>query len=151
MERVSESSGSAVDGSGGSGLDPAIYYLAANKDFRSGGSLLLGSVDDGVTWTTLLEHNGGGTMQGAKTPSTTITGLTYDPAAPQRVFLAQQEKTGTQPGSGAHTVIASSDGGAGWSALGSRPLARVNELVLGIDGQYLFAATEQGVHRIAVG
>jgi hypothetical protein len=136
---------------GGSGTDADRFYLAANKDFRSGGSLLLTSTDDGATWTTVLEHTGGGTMHGPQDPSITLTGLTYDPAAPQRVFLAQQEKTGTAQDGGTHTVIASSDGGAGWNALGSRQLARVNDLVLGIDGRNLFAATEDGVLRIALG
>ena len=38
---------------GGSGAEPQRYYVAANKDFRSGGSLLLASPDDGAHSSTL--------------------------------------------------------------------------------------------------
>jgi photosystem II stability/assembly factor-like uncharacterized protein len=136
---------------GGAGADPLRFYLAVNNDSRSGGSLLLTSADDGATWTTVLEHSGGGTMQGAKAPSTVITSLTYDPATPQRVFLAQQEKAVTLQGVGTHFVSGSGDGGASWSLLGRQQLPQINQLALGIDGRYVFAATEQGVMRIAVG
>jgi photosystem II stability/assembly factor-like uncharacterized protein len=136
---------------GGSGADPGRFYLAANKDHRSGGSLLQTSADDGATWTTLQEHTGGGTMQGEKDPSTTLTGLAYDPAAPQRVFVAQQTRPAKGQGDNTHAVNGSGDGGTSWMPLGSRQLTAVNDLALGIDGRYLFAATAEGVLRIAVG
>ncbi|MCC7369549.1 MAG: hypothetical protein IT306_14065 [Chloroflexi bacterium] len=136
---------------GGSGADPLRYYLAANKDQRSGGSLLLTSPDDGASWTTVLEYSGGGMMQGAKTPSVTMTALSYDPSAPGRVFLAEQEKTRSAPGGDAYRVSGSVNGGVDWTLLGGPLAGRVNGLALGIDGRFLFAATEAGVQRLAIG
>ena len=136
---------------GGSGADPLLFYLASNKDFRSGGSMLQSSPDDGATWTTVLEYSGGGAMQGAKDPSTTITGLAYDPAAPQRVFLSHRVTVGSGEQVGTHTAISSTDSGVSWSPLGSQQLPKLHQLALGIDGRNLFAASAQGVLRIAVG
>jgi hypothetical protein len=44
-------------------------------------------------------------------------------------------------------VLASLDGGTSWNPLG-QDLAGVNDLILGGDGQTLYAATNQGVWRI---
>lgn len=49
------------------------------------------------------------------------------------------------------TVMASQDGGLSWSTLGQQPLPPIRDLVLGIDGLNLFAATRTGVMRMPLG
>lgn len=136
---------------GGGGSDPGRFYLAVNKDFREGGSQLLTSADDGVTWTAILDNVGGGTMQGAKVPSVTITGLAYDPAQMDHVFQSQQQQAGSDAASATHAVMVSVDSGTTWKMLGQSPLPAIHQLAFGIDGRNLFAATEGGLLGIAVG
>jgi hypothetical protein len=50
----------------------------------------------------------------------------------------------TGDGSG---VVTTPDGGATWCSLGLEPIGPVRDLVLGIDGRNLYAATDTGVWR----
>ena len=45
------------------------------------------------------------------------------------------------------TVRVTGGSGATWTDLGTIPVAQVNDLMLGIDGANLYAATDQGVWR----
>jgi hypothetical protein len=47
-------------------------------------------------------------------------------------------------------VTASFDAGRSWSPLGRQDLGTLYDLALGIDGQNLYAATDQGVWRLAL-
>jgi hypothetical protein len=136
---------------GGAGAEPGRFYVAANNDFRSGGSLVVTSADDGATWTPIIEHKGGGTMTGAMDASTVITGLAYDPATPVRVFVGQERKFVSSQTIEASGVVATADGGQSWAPIGQQDLPHISQLLLGIDDLNLFAATETGVWRLALG
>lgn len=71
-------------------------------------------------------------------PDARAIALAYAPAAPDLAFV------GFRHGA----VLVTEDGGQAWRALGSRDVGAVRDLALGIDGAYLFAATESGVWRL---
>lgn len=135
---------------GGGGAEPTRLYVASNNDYRAGGSVLVTSGDDGATWTPILTNTGGGTMSGANDPSTVISGLTYDPAAPGRVFVALERKRVNLQTVEASGVTSTTDGGQTWTPLGQQDLPSVHQLGLGIDGRFLFAATQAGAYRMAL-
>jgi len=136
---------------GGSGADPNRLFLALDNDYRSGGSKLLTSPDDGATWTTVLEHKGGGTATGSKDASITIGGLAYNSLLPSSVYLGLNSNPYPFKGVDSATVSASSDGGQTWNTLGQGPLSKIEDLALGIDGLNLYAATRTGLMRLALG
>ena len=136
---------------GGSGVEPTRFFLAANNDPRGGGSQLLTSADDGATWTTVLDNKGGGTATQSKDPSVTIGGLAYNPLLPSNLYVGLNSSPYPFKSVQSASVSASTDGGQSWSALGQSELPKINELVLGIDGLNLFAATSIGVMRLALG
>lgn len=136
---------------GGGGVEPTRLYAASNNDYRSGGSLIATSADDGASWTTILEHSGGGTMTGSKEASTLMTGLAYDPAAPGRVFATIERKHINRQVVEAAGLTATDDGGQTWTELGQQDLPAVSEIMLGIDARWLFAATATGVWRMPLG
>jgi photosystem II stability/assembly factor-like uncharacterized protein len=70
-----------------------------------------------------------------------IHALTYDPAQPDRVYLARDE---------ASQIQASTDGGLTWTDAGQREFSAVNDLTVGIDGRNLYAATDEGVWRLGL-
>jgi hypothetical protein len=114
---------------GGTGSQPARWYLSGYFGASPGGTKLFRSDDDGVTWSDVLDYATG--------PA--IVGVAYDPGAPDRVFVAL---TGD-------LVRQSSDGGASWTDLSSGPTSLSN-LLLTPDGHALLAATQQGIWRIEV-
>jgi photosystem II stability/assembly factor-like uncharacterized protein len=136
---------------GGGGIDPARLYLAVDNDHRSGGSTLFTSLDDGATWTPLLEHKGGGTATGSREHSITIGGLAYNPLLPSSVYVGLNSNPYPFKAVDAASVRASNDGGLTWNALGQGQLREIQELALGIDGLNLFAATKTGVMRLSLG
>lgn len=136
---------------GGAGVELGRFFLATNRDPRSGGSVLYTSGDDGATWTPVLNHQGGGTMNGAQVPSLTLGGLAYDPASPNRVFAGVNVRATTMRTFQSASVVMSTDGGASWSTLGQASLPEITSLALGIDGLNLYASTTSGVWRIALG
>ncbi len=118
---------------GGEGSAPGRYYLAAGGAVPGAPTVVGRSDDDARTWQEVQRY--------ASTPEqeVAIAGLAYDPGAPDRLWLGL--------GSPAHGVQGSADGGATWNALGLEDRA-INDLALGIDGRYLFAATDDGVWRL---
>lgn len=136
---------------GGAGLEPDRFYLSVNNDARSGGSLLFASSDNGASWVPILENKGGGTMAGAREPNVTIGGLAYNPTVPANVYVGMNSKADPYKPIDFGTVSATNDGGATWTPFGAQPLKQVNDLALGIDGRYLFAATGGGVQRLMLG
>jgi hypothetical protein len=135
---------------------PGRSYLAANRDARLGGSGVFRSDDDGVTWTGVLAFRGGGTPgyrqpdDDPDAPNVRLGGLVVDPGDGDRVYVGQLSSTSYPPQDPvAGGVVASLDGGASWNPLG-QDLGGVNDLLLGGDGQALYAATNQGVWRITL-
>jgi photosystem II stability/assembly factor-like uncharacterized protein len=116
---------------GGQAPRPARFYLAF-LGAMGGPSRLARTDDDGRTWLPVLDPSP------AADRNPQVRGLAYDPAAPDRVFAALTEEQG---------VLASADAGATWADLSPAPAGQVNDLALGIDARYLFAATDQGVWR----
>ena len=69
-------------------------------------------------------------------------GLGYDPLVPDHVYIGL-----TYGGGGAKV---SADGSNTWNDLGRQDLGEIHDLALGVDGRNLYAATDQGVHRLAL-
>ena len=146
---------------GGGGANPGRWYAAL---YRAGSpysriyhSRLLRSDDDGLSWTTLLESESGGTSPDTAKPVDMVTALAYYPERPDELYVIVQhsEPQVQDSGSVVHRPTStrarmSRDGGATWSDLGGADLTLVTDLAVGIDGRYLFAATDKGVYRIAL-
>jgi hypothetical protein len=150
----SDSAGYPARLAGGQGAAPERFYLAVNRDRRVGGSTLYRSDDDGSTWNGVLAYRGGGsggyTQPGEdpQAPGVWLGGLTYDPANPDRVFVGRRVYPGYFAPANGGGVAASLDGGATWSDLGRQDIGAVSDLALGVDGQNLYAATDQGLWRL---
>ena len=117
---------------GGQGSAPRRYYLAAGGAVPGARPQLARSDDDAQTWRQLTSL--------PLAANAAIGGLAYDPAAPDRVWVAI----------GGRGVLRSDDGGATWTELGLPGPGAVNDLVLGVDARNLYAATEQGVWRLSL-
>jgi hypothetical protein len=88
-------------------------------------------------------------------PADFISRLTYDPQHPDNVFAVFERYEPSsvpsqEPKAAGFTVRVSHDGGATWTDLGADGLPKVNDLAVGVDGRYLFAATGQGVYRLSL-
>jgi len=156
--------------------DPSrVYRNVGCTRGGPGGGPLEHSADQGVTWTDLTPPEAGGpnrivggravagrrfylaTRLVPKTASRlyesedgvgdwrriaearvdTIDALADDPRNPNRVYV------GTSDG----TVRALVGGDQQWALLGQQGLGAIHDLVLGVDGANLYAATEQGIWR----
>jgi photosystem II stability/assembly factor-like uncharacterized protein len=113
---------------GGQGAVPGRFYVAMSSDEVT--SAVFRSDDSGITWAET-------SALGEQVARREIRGLTYDPAAPDRVWVA--------PFYG--SIQASDDGGKTWSGISPSEWA-VNDLALGVDGANLYAATNTGVFRL---
>lgn len=141
---------------GGQGAAPDVFYLGINRDARVGGAFLTRTDDAGATSRGVLDFRGGGSAgfhlpdSDPNAPSTQIAGLAYDPAQPDRVFvgLVSIPSYGSPANDG--SVMASVDGGATWNPIGGQSIGVVHDLILGIDGQNLYAGTDTGVWRLAL-
>jgi hypothetical protein len=137
---------------GGQGAEPLRWYLAINRDMRLGGSSLVRSDDDGGTWSVVLNHVGGGGESPDKSAfSVRIAALAYDPNYPDAVFVARSGWiSGFPPQLVTSGVTESTDGGQTWNDLGNQQMGDVKDVALGIDGQNLFLASDQGVFRLSL-
>jgi hypothetical protein len=137
---------------GGQGVDPQRWYMAVNRDQRGGGSFLLSSDDDGGSWNAVLEYVGGGTQDPDKSNfSVTMAAIAFNPNTPDTVYLARGGAyPGYPPTPVTSGVSVSHDGGQSWDDLGNQQEGTISDLKLGIDGRYLFLATDHGVARMNV-
>ena len=152
---------------GGQGAQPARFYLAAHRDPRLlGGGSLFRSDDEGATWNEVLAFRIGQTLSepaaplactpgsgcDQQAPTVRLDGLTYDPSAPEHLFVGLNEynSSGYQRARNGSQVLASADSGTTWTALGSTNPGEIHDLALGIDGTSLYAATDRGVWRLAL-
>jgi photosystem II stability/assembly factor-like uncharacterized protein len=130
---------------GGQGVAPGRLYLVHaghTLDVRS--SALFRSDDDGATWSQVaLLDSGPGDPAEAYTD---VGSLAYDPANPDRVYVAVSIRNG--PDVFRSGVRASSDGGQTWTELGRQDMPTITDLKLGIDGRNLYAATPKAVYQL---
>jgi len=135
---------------GGQGTMPSRFYLVVTKPAQGGGMSLLRSDDDGLTWVEQVSYAGGGGMTPANDtrPNVTLSGLVVDAGTPDRLYGAFRERVKGQPETAA--VRTSMDGGQTWTDLGQGLGGPASSLALGIDGRNLYAATGNGVWRLAL-
>jgi hypothetical protein len=143
---------------GGRGTNPSRWYVASllsNGAYtRIRHSKLMRTDDDGASWTAVFEDDSGDPYKNPK-PADFISRLTYDPQHPDNVFAVFERYEpnavpSQEPTAAGFTVRMSGDGGATWTDLGAAGLPKVTDLAVGIDGRYLFAATGQGIYRLAL-
>jgi photosystem II stability/assembly factor-like uncharacterized protein len=142
---------------GGQGLEPRRFYVAVNRDRRVGGSAVVRSDDDGATWSEVLAYHGGGTPgfappgEDPSAPNVRLGGLAYEPAQPDHVYIGRQVFRGFFEPAAGGAVAVSLDGGETWADLGRQDIGAVSDLLVGADGRWLFAATDQGLWRWRLG
>ena len=76
-----------------------------------------------------------------------IEAAACDPTDPDRRFIARQAKVNTAS-SGPMAVLMTTDGGGTWEDTGLPADLKTRALAVGVDGRYLFAATDKGVWRL---
>jgi photosystem II stability/assembly factor-like uncharacterized protein len=139
---------------GGLGSTPERWYLAVNRDARIGGSLVLRTDDDGATWTQILAYDGGGVFGPAGTDPNAwniqVAGIAFAPSAPDTLYVARTAFNSADQSVRTSGVATSSDAGANWSDLGSQQLGQVADLALGVDGQNLYLASDEGLFRLGL-
>ena len=137
---------------GGRGADTQRWYLAVNRDQRGGGSFLLQSLDDGGSWNPVLDYVGGGSGDPDKSNfSVTMSAIAYDRGNPDTVYVARSAAYfGYPPTPVSSGVSVSYDAGQSWNDLGNQQEGTLTDLKLGIDGKYLFLATDHGVARMSL-
>ena len=83
--------------------------------------------------------------------SATVGGIAYDPNNPDNVYVGRNAAFfGYPPTPVASGVGASTDGGQTWDDLGNQQLGTISDLAFGIDGRYLFVASDRGVSRLSL-
>ncbi|MFN8637649.1 MAG: hypothetical protein U0893_27670 [Chloroflexota bacterium] len=141
---------------GGGGANPNRWYVAqyyAGMAYtRIRHSRVLRS-DDGETWTTIFEDDGGQPDRGTGRPMDFVSLLAYDPRRPDDVFAqVTRYEPDPEPYKLHHAtgsiVRMSRDAGTTWVELGGSQLPSVSQLAVGVDGRHLFAATSNGVYRL---
>ena len=138
---------------GGRGALPGRWYTAVWDDQYAAprfeppfaGSDLYRSDDDSGTWTDVLAFHDG-------SPGTLMSGLASDPSNPDHVWAMLTTRT-PDPQDAQHLLKssrlqASGDDGLTWSDMGQAIDGSVSDLVLGVDGANLYAATDSGVWRL---
>ncbi|MFN8526929.1 MAG: hypothetical protein U0821_27810 [Chloroflexota bacterium] len=149
----------AIDG--GRGVRPERWYAVARFPgeayTRVIRSRLVRSDDDGATWTTMYEADGGDPDHKLGKTTDSVIDVAYDPANPDDVFaaFAHLEPSATpyrQHNLTGLAVRRSRDGAVTWTELGAEnlPVDKWIHLTLGMDGRHLYAATTRGVYRLAL-
>jgi photosystem II stability/assembly factor-like uncharacterized protein len=120
---------------------PSRLYLTDRQpdaiDRPSGApAFLLRSDDGGQTWQQV--------RGGEESAAERIDRVACDPTYPDRVFLLRSE--GSAAG-----IRVSQDGGRTWGVVGLPDAVSARDLAVGIDGRYLFLATDAGVWRQPLG
>jgi hypothetical protein len=114
-----------------------LYLTDRQPDALDGPSnmtaFLLRSDDGGQSWQQV--------RGGEEGPGERIDRVSCDPTNPDRVFLLRSD--GRTPG-----IRVSQDGGRTWGEVSLPDGATVSDLTVGIDGRYLFLATDTGVWRL---
>lgn len=126
---------------GGFSQNAADFYLAAQRDFRAGGSSIFVTHNDAQSWSEILSFRGGGTMQEPSVPNVLIRGLACDPVQSRKVFVGLTEA--------GHGVLASVDSGETWVDIASGSF-QVEDLALDTERGLLYAATRTGLWRADV-
>ena len=147
----------AIDG--GRGANPQRWYVSAyfpgvaySRFLRS---KLLRSDDDGATWTTLFDEDGGDPDHNRGKPTDFVGSMAYDPQRPDDVYAVFTHYALTADRMRPHEAVGrvvrrSHDGGVTWTDLTTGDLPRVGHLAVGIDSRYLYATTSAGVYRLAL-
>ena len=144
---------------GGDGVRPERWYVSLYRPgisySRIRHSRVMRSDDDGLTWTTIFEDDGGAPDRNMAKTMDFVSELTYDRQRPDHMYALFNHYEPGEPAYKEHrqtgsTVRVSRDGGVSWSDLGVPDGQTVTELAVGVDGRYLFAATGHGVYRIGL-
>jgi hypothetical protein len=135
---------------GGQGAAPDRWYLAINRDQRFGGSFVVRSDDDTGSWNVVLNYVGGGAGDpDTSNWSVSNAAIAYDPYKPDNVYVARKASFfGYPPTPVASGLTASTDGGQTWDDVGNQQLGTTSDLAFGVDGRYLFLASDRGVSRL---
>lgn len=138
---------------GGLGVLPQRLYLEM-REVTMWNSHLMRSYDDGATWSEATAPWANLALP-PQTERTQLGGLDYDPAAPDRVYVAVNvHQSNRTPGVNSFLlsrVMTSADGGSTWSDVGWTGEAEIADLKLGIDGKNLYVVTAESVWRLALG
>jgi photosystem II stability/assembly factor-like uncharacterized protein len=145
---------------GGTDAKPDRWYVSLfNHGIPNGNSRksrILRTDDAGASWTTVLDAAEWPTTAEPRKPIDFSRTLTYNPRRPDDVYVVFEHfepdpTSSSKPSTSTGTVLrASHDAGATWTDLGSGDIPAPSRLAVGIDGRYLFAATENGVYRLAL-
>jgi hypothetical protein len=143
---------------GGRGANPSRWYVSSFRSnvvyTRIRHSKLMRTDDDGASWAAVFDDDTGDPYKNPK-PADFITRLAYDPGRPDNVFAVFEHYQPSsvpskEPTAAGSAVRMSRDGGVTWTGLASEGLPSVNDLAVGVDGRYLFAATGKGVYRLTL-
>lgn len=135
------------------GPDGTIY-VSGDRDDRLMGSRIFSSVDGGQTWIDRFNSQAAGPPD---QPHFWLEsgGIAADPTVPGLVYAAFNSWTRARLGVTREwlgsSVKRSDDGGQTWTDVDTAgDPGQILDLAVGIDGRYLFAATETGVWRLPV-
>jgi hypothetical protein len=143
---------------GGRGVNPGRWYVSLFRPnilyTRIRHSKVMRTDDDGATWTTIYEDDSGEPYKSPK-PVDFVSLLTYDPRRPDDLFAVFEHYEPSRDRfeelkPRGFTVKMSRDAGATWCEVGARDLPKVSSLAVDVDGRFLYAATAEGVYRLAL-
>jgi hypothetical protein len=122
---------------GGSGVLPGRFFVLDRRLMALSPGSVFRSDDDGATWDRLFQLD-----RVPEQVQPDFRALALDPNDPDRLFAAW-----SCSGCGVQTSF---DGGVSWAPFGRQDVGRVNDVLLGVDGRNVYAATDQGVWRMSL-